>query len=373
MTRFIIFFLTLFSLAPLVPAHAQEKAIEYQGQTWRIAAQEAGVETYLGREAIKLTGGRLWADDIVFSDGVISFDTAYAEQQIFIGAGWRAQNDSRYEEMYFRGHLNKKPDALQYTPVENGNSAWQIFSDTNATGPVSQKFDDWNRVKIVVQGDSADIYFNSSAPVLHIPDLKTDIATGKVTLRSSGRGSGPTYFSNVVIRPLAEGEGVIGTAKPSAELPEGLVKIWKVSSVFHEDRVRDALSVDATDFADLSWQSLDTETNGITNLSKISRRLDNSGTVFVHLKVTSNIEQMNELRFGYSDRVRIYLNGKRIYYGNAGWRVRDYRFLGTVGFFDSVGLDLKQGDNHVIIAVSETFGGWAWAGAIKDQSNITLE
>ena len=94
--------------------------------------------------------------------------------------------------------------------------------------------------------------------------------------------------------------------------------------------------------------------------------------MFVRLKIDSATAQMKELRFGYSDRVRIYLNGKRVYFGNAGWRTRDYRFLGTVGFYDSVGLDLKKGENILFAAVSETFGGWAWAGAIENQEDISF-
>ena len=37
---------------------------------------------------------------------------------------------------------------------------------------------------------------------------------------------------------------------------------------------------------------------------------------------------------------------------------RDYRFLGTIGYFDAVYLQLKKGRNDLWIAVSENFGGW---------------
>ncbi len=355
-----------------LPATAQDTALEYEGQVWRVAAQEAEVTNYLGREAIKLMRGRLWADDMVFTDGVISFDAAYAEQQIFIGASWRAASDRHYEEMYFRGHLNEKPDALQYTPVENGNSAWQIFSDGNGIAPVSQKYDGWNKVKIVVQGDRADIYFNSDAPVIHIPDLKTALTSGYVGLRSSGQQAGPAYFSNITIRPLQAGDAIVGTPKPSAELPEGLIGKWNVSSTFAETLVDSSLTLSEKPYADLTWQTLPAETNGIANISRVAERNREANTVFVRLSIVSETDQMKELSFGYSDRVRIYLNGKRIYYGNAGWRVRDYRFLGTVGFFDSAGLDLRKGKNELTVAISETFGGWAWAGAIADRSGITV-
>ena len=213
------------ALVALMPTFgsAQEapKMIEFAGHEWRVEAKDARMETYLGQPALKLHNGLVNADDIKFSDGVIEFDLAYVEQTIFAGAGWRAENDRRYEDMYVRGHLNEKPDALQYTPTENGLSAWQIFSDENAIAAVSQKFDDWNHVKIVVEGDRADIYFNSDTPSLHVPDLKTDIKEGFVSLRAFSLADMPAYFSNLTIRPLEDGEHVTGEPNRHLSSPKG--------------------------------------------------------------------------------------------------------------------------------------------------------
>ncbi len=249
---------------------AQSESVEFDGQTWRIAAKNAEVTQHLGRQVLALIGGRLWADDIGFEDGVISFDAAYDEQLIFIGAGWRAASDKHFEEMYFRGHLNNKPDALQYTPVENGISAWQIFSDGNGIAPISQKYDGWNKVKIVVVGDRADIYFNSAKPVLHIPNLKTSLLKGRVSLRSSGRNAGPTYFSNIAIHPLQAGEGIVGQPKPSAKPPTGVISSWEVSPPFDEAAVADTLALDGSTAGSHSWAKIIAETNGIANLAKLS-------------------------------------------------------------------------------------------------------
>ncbi len=364
----------LISLFPSLAFAQDEGAPEtlaFGGETWRIEAQEARAETHKGREALMMKGGRLWLDDVIFTDGVIEFDAAYDEVQGFIGPMWRAESDSRFEEIYVRSHLNEKPDAVQYTPVENGNSAWQIFSDKNAIAAVSQTYDGWNHVKVVVKGDRADFYFNSDAPVLHVPDLKTDLKSGYAGLRVSGAVA--VHFSNIVFRPLKEGEKIVGEAKETPALPGGLIEEWTVSSVFPEAEVSNALTLSPTTGDDLDWDRLAVETNGVANISKIRERLSgNDSTVFIRLSIASDRDQMKKLRFGYSDRVRVYLNGKRIYEGDAGWSVRDYRFLGTVGFFDSVGLDLKKGENELMVAVSETFGGWAFAGAMENQRGVTL-
>jgi hypothetical protein len=352
---------------------ATQETIEFEGGIWKGIAQEARVERYLGRDALSFLRGQLWLDGAEFSDGVIEFDVAYEEAQSFIGMMWRAENDGHYEDIYVRAHLNGKPDAFQYTPNENGLSAWQIFADGNAQTAVDEKYGAWNHVKLVAIGDAADIYFNSDEPVMHVPDLKTDIASGRLGVWGFSLGGKRSYFSNFTVRPLGKDDMLIGKAVETDPPPEGLISSWSVSSTFAEADVADALSLPKDMTEDLSWNSLAVETNGIANLAKLSAPAKDADTVFIRLNIKSDKKQVKELRFGYSDRVRIYLNGKRIYFGNAGWRVRDYRFLGTVGFFDSAGLDLKKGDNELLVAVSETFGGWAWAGAMEDRANVTLE
>ena len=58
--------------------------------------------------------------------------------------------------------------------------------------------------------------------------------------------------------------------------------------------------------------------------------------------------------------------------GDNGYRSRDYRYLGTIGFFDSVTLPLKEGRNEVVIAVSESFGGWGLQASLESFEGLTL-
>lgn len=63
-------------------------------------------------------------------------------------------------------------------------------------------------------------------------------------------------------------------------------------------------------------------------------------------------------------------NGTLIYRGNNGYQSRDYRYLGTIGLFDTLALKLKGGDNELWIAVSEDFGGWGIMGRITDFEGV---
>ena len=51
-------------------------------------------------------------------------------------------------------------------------------------------------------------------------------------------------------------------------------------------------------------------------------------------------------------------------------RSRDYRYLGTIGLFDEVMLPLRDGDNELWLAVSESFGGWGVLARLPDENGI---
>ena len=70
--------------------------------------------------------------------------------------------------------------------------------------------------------------------------------------------------------------------------------------------------------------------------------------------------------------LRLFLNGRLLYTGNNGYRTRDYRYLGTIGYFDAVTLPLEKGSNELWFAVSESFGGWGVQAAFEDTGGITI-
>lgn len=371
---FQLFTLAFCTAAPLIGwTQDNQRTVEFNGYTWSIAARDAVVESYLGREALKLTAGRVIAQDIDFLDGVIEFDAAFEEQQSFIGAGWRLVDNRNFEEMYFRAHLNNEPDTLQYTPVYNGLSAWQIFYDEHSIAPITHNYYGWNHVKIVVHGDSAEIFYNgSSEPSLHIRKMDRDAASGSINLRVSGQGAGPIYFSNFSISPLSDSDRITPAPEPEVDLPQGLINQWQVSAPVAESTVEDELQLTASTSGAAQWQTLAVDDKGFSNIAQLHPRTQDDNTVFIRATIDSNSDQFKEMLFGFSDRVRIYLNGKRIYTGIGGWRIRNYSYMGLVSFHDAVGLDLQSGENELLIAVSETFGGWGWGAAIADRDGIEI-
>ena len=67
-----------------------------------------------------------------------------------------------------------------------------------------------------------------------------------------------------------------------------------------------------------------------------------AAAVVAAVTLTSYRARIVRVRFGYSDRVRVFLNGKLLYAGNAGFGMRDPEFLGIVGLFDELIVDSQQ-------------------------------
>ena len=334
-----------------------EVAIDSRGDT---------EELVLTRAAVLLGGAEL-------SEGVIEFDVAFDATRGFGGLMWHVGDDpGDYEYFYLRKHKSGLPDAGQYTPARGGLTSWQIYSDTNAMAPLAFTYDGWNRIRFVIADDKADIYFNGSPmPVLHIPDLATDRGNGGVGFRTSGP-NGVLRIANLTIRDLAPGEGIVGTPSDVPAPPDGVIARWRVSKGFDESLVADALSL-PSEVEDLpSIAELSSEPTGIVDLSRAITPEDGADTALVSIRIIAAEATRVRLRFGYSDRLRLFLNGELIFDGAAGFRQRDFCFLGTVGFDDAVVLELEEGENVLSAAVSETFGGWGFAASIADGEGLQI-
>lgn len=127
--------------------------------------------------------------------------------------------------------------------------------------------------------------------------------------------------------------------------------------------------VDATE---LVWTRYNAEDSGTINLARFSKRREGMNTTIAKLDITADEAIRKQILFGYSDFISIYVNGVQIYGGRNDFMSRDYRYLGTIGFFDAVYLPLNRGENEILFAVSENFGGWGLKAAIPDQEGIEI-
>ncbi len=343
-----------------------------QYQVRPTSPQGVTVDEVRGQQELVLSRASAMLEGIAFSEGVIEFDVAFENKRGFGGLMWHASDTGDAEYFYMRQHKSGLPDAGQYTPMRGGLTSWQIFSDANAIAPFPYTYDGWNRIKFVIADDKADIYLNGSPePILHVPDLATDRGSGGIGFRTSGP-NGKIRIANLTIRGLAAGEGIVGRPKQVASPPPGVIPTWRVSEPFAESRIENVLSLPG-DLEMLSAERLvQAEPTGIADIGRLVQPDEGADTVLVSTRIDSNAARQVRLRFGYSDRLRLFLNGRLVFDGAAGFRSRDFFFLGTVGFKDVVVLDLREGPNVLTAAVSETFGGWGFAAAIENDDGLAI-
>ena len=378
------FTLTSVLVALLVPAIAagQDQQVsamdlEFENQDWLLEKVGSGeTRSYLGREAMFLERAQITLKDEVFSEGVIEFELAAEKPSGFVGVNFRADELGNSEQFYVRFHQSGHPDSTQYLAKMNGLASWQLHAGPNDAAAVSLGTGQWIPIRIVVEKDKADIFVRDmNKPLLHIPELRSDNETGTVTFYAFDRPEKHVgaYFSNLKIRPLAAGEGVNGKAREEAEVADTVFKKWLISSPINESSLQDQFRFPAIDPGALTWRSVAVERNGILNIARYEKKTKDANTVLIKLNIKADEATSRLFRFGYSDRVRIYVNGKQQFFGNAQWRSRDFRFLGTVGLHDAVPLHLEAGSNEVIAAVSESFGGWGFIGQIEDRVGLVIE
>lgn len=344
-------------------------AQDVDAANWELSATGAQIIEHLGRESIQLNNGTADLKDTKFRNGTISFDIAMAEKRGFAGVYFRRNNNSA-EYFYLRSHMSGNPDANQYTPNFNGISGWQLYHSPRFSTPTVYKFDQWFPVKLVIKNNKMDVYIDSADPVLHVENLMGPKAAGNIRI---GGGFQEFYISNFKVVP-DDSVTTVGAAAPRAELPDTLITEFSVASTaVLGTSVEGKAVLDRTLLEGQVWQTLEIDEAGVGNLARISGRTRDVNTLLVRKVLTADKAKTVRFQYGFSDRVTVFLNGKALAYGDDTYATRDYRYLGTIGLYDSVFLPLKAGSNELIFAVTEGFGGWGIKAAMDPVAGVQVD
>src|SRR5512146_1948171 len=360
-------FVALLAVAQLAARSASAQVQTFDSTTWDIRAAESRIEPYRGRSALLLRNGTAWLKGSRFENGSIEFDVAFSNALGFPGIAFRAVSRTDYELLYMRANLSGGPHATQYTPVLHGLYGWQIYTGPAFEAAIPWTYDRWMHVKLVVSGTRAELYVDSDTAVQIIPRLRGAEAAGEIGFVVV---PGSARFANVVVRP--ESAPRLAGRPPTVpdSVPVTAIRSWRVSAPFAESSLNGVTELTAVPGG--SWSNLNVEERGIANLARLAPYDSSHNTVVAAITLDADRAATVPMRFGFSDRVRVFLNGKLLYAGNDGFGTRDAEFLGTVGLFDELSLPLRRGRNELWFAVSETFGGWAVTADLPDRRGIRV-
>lgn len=332
------------------------KELAFNQEEWDIEAKEHRFETYKGQNSLYLENGRARLKNSSFKNGVIEYDIAFEEERNFAGIIFRIHDNQNYEEYYLRPHQSGNPDSMQYTPVINGNSSWQLYHGEGYWSAFQYRFGEWMHIKLLIHESKMQVFIDDTdKPVLNVTDLKLNVKSGGIGFRTF---LGAAHYANLTYQKL-DSVSFVGDHKEDNHItqPRGLITSYEVSKAFPSNTLEGITQL--KDLQIPTVKKMETEPTGLLNLSIVSPVNKDSNTVLAKFIVESiSNDTIVPLEFGYSDKVRVFVNGGLVYSGNNGFRSRDYRYLGSIGFFDSIFLDLQKGPNEVVFVVTERMGGW---------------
>jgi len=327
-----------------------------------------GLGMYKGKECLILESGLIILKDVALRDGSVEADLSFPQQRSFPGFSVRMTDINNFESFYLRPHQSGNPDATQYTPEFNGQTGFQLYYGEGYDGAYAFRFDEWHHIKIELHGLQAEFYIDGT-PVIKVKELLTGWRSGKIAIGTDG----------AVLR-IANVQYTIKEAPTPTPLPvptsgtSGIVTRWQVSNLVHRKLFDKAFDLIPDIKKKLVWTTRSTESSGMMNLARFGGIPSDTGrTTVARLLIESASDQVKTLSFGFSDYVKIYLNGKALYYGADRQYSRDYRFLGTIGYFDNLFLLLKKGTNDLWLVVSEDFGGWGVKAKFENMEGLSFK
>lgn len=328
----------------------------------------ARYEAHLGHASLLLPGGFAWAKGVELRNGTIEADVATAPKGAFFGVAFHVTSPDQFENIFFRPGSS---GTVQYSPSWFNMNAWQFYPGSEYTAEPDFPADRWVHVRIIIKGLQATVYFDTAtAPVMVVKNLAQGGTSGTIGFWAVGGGG---YLSNVRYRadpatyPLEPTRSVI---------PGAITEGWSLSP---------ALDVAKTDpgaypnVATMQWQPVSTEREGIVMIGRYRKDprvypstlppeyparpapIPGTQVVFARTTISAPRARVRKMWVGYSDDVVVYLNGQPLYAGRNARSSREPNYYGWFyPYADAVYLPLRAGRNELVLAVSETFGGWGF-------------
>jgi hypothetical protein len=365
-------------LLTIAPGAAAQQAVEFSGASWTVAGEVVRADDFMGQEALRFRSGVAYLSDMELENGTIELDVATTGHRAFVGVVFReGESEREYGNFYLRPHQSGRFDALQYTPVFNGISAWQLYPEHNASLVIPR--DQWLHLELVLSGSRLEAFIDGAEePALVVENLGLDSRRGRIGLRVNFPAEGipedfyPAAFANVSVVPDPAPASYIEETPPPAE--SGLVGTWAISPAFVasegplEELPRGWMESEG-------WMTAVSDGEGRVNLARYSGLPEGArrGTIFARLLIESQVAQVKRLDFGYSDRASVFLNGSVLFTGDNTYRSRSQRYLGVMTIDnDALFLPLRKGPNELVIAVSEAFGGWGLIARLENLLGVKL-
>jgi hypothetical protein len=353
------------ALSPSHSLHAQAIDVPFDSSHWTLDAPHAAFVEHLGRPSIRLGGGSALLEDVKFQDGTIEVDVS-GKTSGFAFLVFRATTANDGEDVYLRMGLSGTADAVQYMPMYGGLGAWKLYHGPGYTASASFDARAWTHLRVDVEGRRATVFVgNATVPTMVVPELKGAGSIGAIGVfeGTPGGASDSVLFSNFRYTPRSP---VVTPVAAAPSTSPGVIRHWSLSPAVKVDRTATIDSLPGVARGrHAGWLSVDAEPNGVLNFARYRAMAGPRTLVVARTVIHADRAELRRLSFGYSDDVTLFLNGQPIFNGRNGYEARYPTSLGLMTTDDAVYLPLRGGENELLFAVSEVFGGWGLTARLE--------
>lgn len=356
--------------AAVLPSQPTDFTIPLIPEKWVFQDGKVEFIEYKGQKAMKLAqnSGQVVVKDVLFKDGTIEFDVEPILPGFAQSIYFHRKDEKEQEIVYLRvGTIGNKlaNTAIQYTPYFDGINMWDMYPQYQGPAPI--KKDDWNHLKLVVSGHQMRVYMNyQPRPVLEIPRLEGNLSEGSIAFE------GASYMKNVVVKPnetegLSPQEGIDLTNHDANYLRK-----WAVSK---------PLPLPLGNEAYLAGQpkpenyldSISAESGGFINLTRKFGGNKERKVIWLKTKIMAKEAVKTKLQLGFSDEIWVFLNNQTVLVDKNLFQqpaMRKYPEGRMSKDNASVEINLKQGENDLMIALANDFYGWGLVARLESTEGL---
>ncbi|MCQ8186078.1 hypothetical protein [Parvularcula maris] len=321
-----------------------------------------------GREALCLEGDAFLTDHSLRS-GSITVDVLNSGSRAFAQLIFGGIDEDNFETAYARLHKSGQPDALQYTPILNGESNWQLLRDEQAVGEYGKET--WTTLRLDFTPHGASLRAGDQG-LLKVDHLRLNGKGSKVGLKG--------LFSPCFSRLQVVGTANIGdAANPSRLRSEGSVQRWGLSATMPFAGFPPTLS--KHNLSNHPWTVAEVDPDGTLFISRYRRKQAGGAfeenevdVVYAGLSIDSVNDTTIPFSFDLSDKGAVYLNGRLLLVYDNSFRAKGPMFRGDFNLqAQTLLLPLQAGRNDLVIGIAERANGWGLAASFLREGSLKVE
>ncbi|WP_100658345.1 hypothetical protein [Alteromonas flava] len=310
-----------------------------------------------------------------FYNGIIEFELKPSADRAFFYIYFRSDDNNQSEVIYLRTHKSSAPDTVQYSPVFQGRSAWQLYHGDSGTAAASLIANEWNQIRIKVENQRLSMWVgNMQQPVFDNLLLKGAERAGKLRLRGNIPNASQAKLTgmvrNIQVTHLPRSQGI---AISAASIPPGMLTGYRVSPAFKA--TKDAYTRIPEMLNDAHWAWVPSNQEGIVEFLKHRAVPAGSRTyaVVAEVELDAVAATVCPINLGFSDTLTLIHNQRPLFFADASYRYAANRQEGLLHSQQAtVYVPLVSGLNTLHAIVADSFGGWGLAMQLLDCEGVSV-